>query len=525
PHKRVTDTVYFNVADKEYPLALNLLAAREDDELSLLADNLLVTFRRLSDSSWGPRMDDILRATLQTLMHIPGTSFLDIKRLLHNDEFRQSVIRRLQHPMLREFWEDDFPRYAKDASAPIVSRVNKFLYLPQLYTMLSSAESKLDFYDVIENKKILLVNLASGSIGEDNAELIGSMIVTQLQMAIMRRASVASDRRHPFYLYVDEFQNFTTSSFEKILSEARKYKLCLTLAHQFISQIPDSQRDAIFGNVGTMIMFSCGDKDAPALRYQLGSFEPQDLVSLKKFEALCRPESSQDTFRFQTIPAPERPDGHSAAIIDYTRRHYTAVKQSNGQELSKPAPKSETRSEDFDNPAPALAAILNPVQTPPPAAARQPEGVTRVERVLQQVQQAGYLSTQQLIELCFDDLASVSSRKKSASILLGRLEEQRQLSSIPFEREKIWYLGRRPNVRRHDLTVRDIFVRIAKTGWEIAEAKFFNSLPGSGILNPDLSVTFASENGTAIETLWEFDNNTEGDEVLLSKLARYQSRL
>ena len=265
PEERIRDTIYFNAADKEYPLALNMLAASQDDELSLLADNLLVTFRRLSDASWGPRMDDILRATLQTLMHVPGTTFLDIKRLLHNEDFRRSITKQLHHPMLKEFWEEDFPRYSKDASSPIVSRVNKFLYLPQLYAMLASAESKIDFYDVIKNRKILLVNLSSGTVGEDNAQLIGSMIVTQLQMAIMRRASVPPEQRHPYYFYVDEFQNFTTSSFEKILSEARKYKLCLTLAHQFISQLPDAQRDAIFGNIGTMVMFGCGDKDASYL--------------------------------------------------------------------------------------------------------------------------------------------------------------------------------------------------------------------------------------------------------------------
>ena len=175
-------------------------------------------------------MDDILRAALQTLMYVPGTTFLDIKRILHNEGFRQAIVAKLKHPMLREFWEEDFPRYSKDATSPIISRVNKFLYLPQLYAMLSSPESKIDFHDIIEQKKILLVNLASGSIGEDNAQLIGSMMVAQLQMAIMRRASVPPSQRHPFYLYVDEFQNFTTSSFEKILSEARKYNLCLTLA-------------------------------------------------------------------------------------------------------------------------------------------------------------------------------------------------------------------------------------------------------------------------------------------------------
>lgn len=527
PEGRIRDTIYFNAADKEYPLALNMLSAHEDDELSLLADNLLVTFRRLSDASWGPRMDDILRATLQTLMYVPGTTFLDIKRILHNEDFRASITKKLTHPMLREFWEEDFPRYSKDASSPIVSRVNKFLYLPQLYSMLSSVESKLDFYDVINNKKILLVNLASGSIGEDNAQLIGSMIVTQLQMAIMRRANIPPEQRTPFYLYVDEFQNFTTSSFEKILSEARKYKLCLTLAHQFISQLPDSQRDAIFGNVGTMVMFSCGDKDANALRYQLGSFDPQDLVNLRKYEALCRPETAQDTFLFKTNSAPEKPRGFAQAIIKHTREHYSIQpgpdsRQASAAQATRPDLPQEQRTEAAP-PSTLSFEPLKPARTPEPARAPNLSGLTREDKVVRAVAQAGYLSTQQIIELCFGDYSTSGSKKKNASLLLSKLEEQKQITSLLFEREKLWYVGKKPNVRRHDLGVRDIYTYIVKSGYKIAEVKFYNSLQGSELLNPDLSVEFAAEDGSAVETFWEFDNNSEGDEVLLSKFKRYLS--
>lgn len=521
PEARIKDTIYFNAADKDYPLALNMLAAGEDDELALLADNLLATFRKLSDG-WGPRIDDILRATLQTLMHVQGTTFLDIKRLLHNPDFRNSIIQRLRHPMLKEFWEEDFHRYSKDAPTPIISRVNKFLFLPQLYSMLSSVESKVNFYDIIENRKILLVNLTSGSIGEDNAQLIGSMIVTQLQMAIMRRASLPPERRSPFYLYVDEFQNFTTSSFEKILSEARKYKLCLTLAHQFISQLPDAQRDAIFGNVGTMVMFSCGDKDAGALRHQLGNYEVQDLVNLKKFEALCRPESAQDTFLFKTIPPPEKPEGFARAIIEYTRTHYCV--NANAQETSRRT--SETALEPLGEfRAPALPEPPGPPQTKLPATERQFQGLRREEKILSFITTAGYLSTKQLIELCFDDLSTPGSKKKGASTLLNRIEAEKQISSILFEREKIWYTGKKPNVREHDLIVRDIYVEIIRAEFKIREVKFFNTLQGSELLNPDLSVVFESENGTAIPTFWEFDNNTCGDDVLLKKISRYQNYL
>jgi hypothetical protein len=433
-------------------------------------------------------------------------------------------VQQITHPMLREFWEEDFPRYGKDATTPIISRVNKFLFLPQLYTMLSSAESKLNFHDVIENKKTLLVNLASGSIGEDNAQLIGSMIVTQLQMAIMRRANVPPERRHPYYLYVDEFQNFTSAAFEKILSEARKYKLCLTLAHQFISQLPDTQRDAIFGNVGTLIMFGCGDKDANALRYQLGRYDAQDLVSLRKYEALCRPESAQDTFLFKTIPPPPKPVGFAKAIIEYTRAHYGV----HGKPIAEASPKvaampaSEPAQENAATTTVSTPMSLRPVQTKQPAPQRMFASASREEKVLLYLETCGYLSTQQLKELCFAEYTTEGSRKKGASTLLNKLEGESQISSLMFEGEKLWYLGKKPNARRHDLLVRDVFVQIVKAEFKTLEVKLFNSLIGSELQNPDLSVVFVSEDETAIPTFWEFDNNTEGDVVLLSKISRYQ---
>lgn len=503
PEYRIRDTIYFNAADKEYPLALNMLSARHDDELSLLADNLLVMFRRQSDG-WGPRMEDILRATLQTLMHTSGSSFLDIKRLLHNEAFRQSVVRRLTHPMLKEFWEEDYPTNynRKDIAAPIISRVNKFLYLPQLYTMLSSPESKLDFYDIIQSKKILLVNLSSGTIGEDNAQLLGSLIVTQLQMAAMRRADSPPSQRHPFYLYVDEFQNFTTASFEKILSEARKYKLCLTLAHQYISQISETQRDAIFGNVGSMIMFSCGDRDAHALRYQLGSYEPQDLVNLKKYEALCRPESARDTFPFKTIPPPGKPGGFAEAIIEHTRMTYATIIDPDVQPEAQEQPIAEASpARPQAKPAKALAKNFS----------------TKGDEILFYVEQAEYLNTAQIKQLCYGHLVE-TARAPAASRDLKKLIDAKRLKSEVAAGGNIYFSGRSPKPTSHNLEVRNLLVKIIRTGFEIAEVTFCPQLPS---LVPDLAVSFLTEDGGILKTFWEYDAGTEGIAELMKKVARY----
>ena len=504
PGSRIRDTIYFNAADKEYPLALNMLSAGKDEELSLLADNLLVMFRRQSDG-WGPRMEDILRATLQTLMHTPGSSFLDIKRLLHNEAFRQSVVRRLQHPMLKEFWEEDYPvNYSrKEATAPIISRVNKLLYLPQLYAMLSSPQSKLDFYDIMQSKKILLVNLSSGTIGEDNAQLLGSLLVTQLQMAAMRRAGIPPAQRHPFYLYVDEFQNFTTTSFEKILSEARKYKLCLTLAHQYINQLSESQRDAIFGNVGSMIMFSCGDKDAYALRYQLGSYEVQDVVNLKNFEALCRPESAKDTFAFNTIPPPANPSGFAEAIIEHTRMTYATIIDPDQQ----PKEREEETQETQVPPRTALQ----------PVAALEKNFATKADEVLYYINQAEYLNTDQIKQLCYSHLAE-SARAPVASRDLKKLIDAKRLKLEPFSRGNIYFTGRTPKVTTHNLEVRNLFVKIVRSGFEIAEVTFCPQLPS---LTPDLAVSFLTAEGVMLKTYWEYDAGTEGIAELLKKVTRY----
>lgn len=504
PEERIRDTIYFNAADKEYPLALNMLSAGKDEELSLLADNLLVMFRRQSDG-WGPRMEDILRATLQTLMHTPGSSFLDIKRLLHNEAFRQSIVRRLNHPMLKEFWEEDFSTNynRKEAVAPIISRVNKFLYLPQLYAMLSSPDSKLDFYDIIQSKKILLVNLSSGIIGEDNAQLLGSIIVSMLQMAAMRRGSLPPAQRHHFYLYVDEFQNFTTAAFEKILSEARKYKLCLTLAHQYISQLSETQRDAIFGNVGTMIMFSCGDRDASALRYQLGSYEAQDLVNLKNFEALCRPESAKDTFSFRTIPPPDKPEGFAEAIIEHTRMTYATIIDPDVQPEAQEQPVAE-------------AAPSHPQARP--AKALDKNFATKGDELLFYVEQAEYLNTTQIKQLCYGHLVE-TARAPAASRDLKKLIEAKRLKSEVAGGGNIYFSGRSPKPTSHNLEVRNLLVKIIRTGFEIAEVTFCPQLPS---LVPDLAVSFLTEDGGLLKTFWEYDAGTEGIAELLKKVARYE---
>jgi len=369
PEDRIGDTIYFDASDKQHPISLSILNAQSDEEIGLLADDLMVTFRRLSES-WGERMETILRYTFHTLLRTSGSTFIDIQHILQNPQFRHRAVQQANFPLLTDFWHCQFPQLPKDAAQPILNRMSKFVLSPTLHAMLSRAESRLNFQEVIKGRKILLVNLASGRIGEDNAKLLGSLIVSQLQLSVMRQAALPRERRTPFHLFVDEFQHFTTSAFEKILSEAGKYKLSLTLAHQYISQLPESLRHAILGNVGTLIMFPLGQQDANALRSELGEFEPSDLANLsaQDHEALCRPATqSRDTFKFITLSPPEPPEQSFAdVIIERTRGRYGALPSPirqhdiNAGSRTPPPPVAETElPPEIDMPPDAVEIALS----------------------------------------------------------------------------------------------------------------------------------------------------------------------
>jgi len=513
PEHRLEDVIYFDAAEREQPIALNVMSAKTEDEVSLLADDLLVTFRRLSDS-WGERMENILRHTIYTLLEAPNTTFLDIHRILQNETFRNQVLKRVKHPLLRDFWTYEYPELRKDAVQPILNRMSKFLLSPTLAGILGQRDSRLSFTDVLQNNKIFLANLSKGKIGEDSARLVGSVLVSQIQLAVMRRAKLPKEERAPFMLFVDEFQNFVGSAFEVILSEARKYQLCLTLAHQYISQLDDKTRHAILGNVGTMILFAISGEDARKLNDQLGSFRPEDVANLdpKTHEAFCRPiTKADDTFKFKTLAPPDRPArSFVREIIAQTKERYSSVASSAAAE--------EPIEEQPTPPPPPVTPPEEPSEAKRPVAANPREGTIK-EKILYFVAQAEYLSTAQIIELCFSHHASEGSRKANASAALKELCEAKQLKNQAFGRGNVYYAGRAPNVTSHNLAVRDLYVKIVRSGFEIKEARFF--FDGIYGLSPDLYVVFGDEAGQGIHTCWEYDTGTEGLAELDTKVRRY----
>jgi Type IV secretion-system coupling protein DNA-binding domain len=510
PESRIGDTIYLNPTDEKYPVPLNILNATIQENIGVLADDLIITFRRLSES-WGERMDSVLRSVVYTLLCTPGATFFDIQQILRDADYRKAVTRDLDFAPLREFWEYDFPQMPKDASQPILHRMSKFALFPTLHAMLSQPSSPLNFDQVMQEKKILLVNLSQGELGEDNSKLIGCLLVSQLQLAAMRRARLPKEQRRPFYLYIDEFQNFTSSAFEKILSEAGKYMLMLTVCHQYISQLDEQTKDALLGNVGTIVVLPVNEKDATQLRHSLGSYELPDILNLDaaKHEALCRPATkASDTFRFVTLAPPAQPEQNFAdTIIEQTRARYSR----------RPvAPQPETTAPDTSQ--------VTETETPPqvlklerPAPAVPKQFRTTQDRVLHYLNVAEYLSTRQIIALCYSHLAK-ASQKAAASRDLKQLVEAKQVKAQFVGKEKIFFVGKSCSPTTHNLAVRELFTKIERSGFEIAQIDFCRRLGG---LTPDLAIDFVLPDGRQLSTFWEYDAGTEGIAELESKIGRY----
>ncbi len=293
PSSRINDVVYFNPADTSYPIAFNVLENVNPEYKHLVADGLMGVFTKIWANLWSARMEHILRNCILALLDTPGNTLLGIMRLLVDKDFRRKIVNNVTDPIVKSFWIDEYAnwndRFRIEAIQPIQNKIGQFLSSSIIRNIVGQAKSTVDIRKIMDDRRILLMNLSKGKIGEDNSNLLGAMMITRLQLAAMSRVDISENERNDYFLYVDEMQNFVTESFADILSEARKYHLNLILSHQYIAQLstPESSkvRDAIFGNVGTIICFRVGAADAYFL---LKEFEPyfteEDLVNLNKYE-------------------------------------------------------------------------------------------------------------------------------------------------------------------------------------------------------------------------------------------------
>jgi hypothetical protein len=320
PEARSGDVLYLDLSDREYPLALGLLEASNEYEQRLLCSDVLSVLKRLFASSWGDRLEHILRHAILTLLSISGGgstyTLRDIRPLLSNKAFREQIVAQLEDHDLKSFWTGEFFGYSSSHFAPLYNKLGLLLSSPIVRNIIAQKQSKLSIADVMQNRQVLLINLASSRIGNDNAHFLGALLVSKLQIAAMQSLRLDQSRRTPFTLYVDEFQNFVVSSFETILSEAGKAGLSLVMANQFLEQLNAHLQTAILGNVGTMVSFRVSSDSGRLLEKEFaGRFRSSDLVSLNRGEAVARVGSAQDTFFIETLPPLIQPSTSFAATI------------------------------------------------------------------------------------------------------------------------------------------------------------------------------------------------------------------
>ncbi len=336
PKSRVNDLVYFNPSDLENPVAFNILEAVDEDHKHLIASGMMGVFKKIWPDVWSPRMEYILNNTILALLDYPGSTMLGINRMMAEKEFRDQVIERVKDPIVRSFWLEEFgkwdQRFAREATAAIQNKVGQFVSTPIVRHIVGQTKSTINMREIMDQKKILIVNLSKGRIGEESMALLGGMVVTRLYLAAMERVDLAEKERKDFFLYVDEFQNFATESFASILSEARKYRLSLIVAHQYVAQLTEPVRDSVFGNVGTLVSFRVGASDAEFLEKE---FEPtvkmNDIINLPKYNIYLKlmiDGVSGDAFSAKGLPPfPLPPVSYTDKAIQHSRERYGRPRQ------------------------------------------------------------------------------------------------------------------------------------------------------------------------------------------------------
>ncbi len=331
PSHRINDVVYLDPADKKHPFSLNVLEVENPHQAELVASGIVSIFHKLYAHSWGPRLEHILRNTLLTLTQTPNSTLVDVIKILTNKDFRKRTVERLQDETLTNFWVREFgkmpDRFREEAISPILNKVGQFVSSPLIRGIIERPKSTINLEKIMNEGKILIVNLSQGRLGEDNAALLGAMVITKIQLAAMNRVNIPEKERLDFYLYVDEFQNFATNSFIQILSEARKYRLNLCLANQYMAQIDEAVQKAILGNANTLISFIVGAEDAQILEKEFGEvFTAKDLVGLSNFQVIIKLAIDNLTSRpffAYTLPLPKSSNQSREKVIRVSREHYS----------------------------------------------------------------------------------------------------------------------------------------------------------------------------------------------------------
>jgi hypothetical protein len=330
PKSRINDTIYFNPADRDYPIVINPLEVTNREEAELVTSGLMSIFTKVWSNVWSARMEYILRNSFLTLAEVPNSTLEDVLKILANQSYRNRVVAKIKDSALLHFWKEEFEKMPaalqKEAIAPIQNKVGQFVTSPLIRRIIGFPKSTISLDEVMNSKKIFIANLSQGKLGEDNSSLLGATLITKFQLASMHRVDTQKEQRVPFYLYVDEFQNFATDSFIKILSEARKFGLALTLANQYMAQIPEHVQKAILGNAGTLISFAVGAEDAAIIHKEFAEvFSQNDLINLQNFQIAIRMTINGHItrpFLANTLPLPLSRNQNREKVIRVSRERY-----------------------------------------------------------------------------------------------------------------------------------------------------------------------------------------------------------
>jgi len=334
PSHRINDVIYFNPADVEFPIAFNVLEQVKESLQPLVVSGVLSVFKKLYGEYWAPRQEHVLRNTLLAIMQFPGATLHTVHQMLTDATFREQITKKLEDKTLRAFWEKEFAGFDKrqrtEVISPILNKVGQFLADPLIRNMIGQRKNRISFREVFDKRRILIANLAKGRIGEDNAVLLGSVLLTKIQLAALSRADIPEDERRDFYLYVDECHNFLTESVASMLAEMRKYRLNLILVNQHLDQLDEKVRSSILGNVGTLIAFRLGAPDAEVLKEDFfPRFSVTDFLNLPKYQIYLRLMIDgliSDGFSADTLPPQAVALGTTEKIIRESRQRYSTAR-------------------------------------------------------------------------------------------------------------------------------------------------------------------------------------------------------
>jgi hypothetical protein len=330
PPARADHLCYFNPGDLEFPIGLNLIANVAPDDRHLVASGIVGALKGIWRDSWGPRLEYILYNAVSALLDCENVTLLGVSRMLADPRYRARVIRQVKDPFIRAFWAEEYggydPRFQREAIAPIQNKLGQFLLNPVIRNILGQVKNKVSIPFMMDNARLFIANLSKGHLGHEKANLLGSLLTTEFQLGAMARANRPEAERRDFHLFIDEFQNFSTDAFASILAEARKYRLCLTLSHQYIDQLSLPVRQAVFGNVGTLIAFRIGHADAEVIEKELGkTFPASALADLDRYEAavkLLEDGTNKEPFRAKMLPPIENGVGRKAKLIAQSRQRF-----------------------------------------------------------------------------------------------------------------------------------------------------------------------------------------------------------